>query len=202
MNTFIKIDINNWERKSVFDFFSTFENQLFSIDFDLKLPNDFNGKCTRLRTKPYFINLFAMAKVLNEHENFRYRLLDGEVVLFDKLDPIWVEIDKNNNLVIVTCEYDSDIKKFRANMKKKKIVEANYMKENPSHFTVSNNHWLDWTSVTHTRYLHNESNQKLVWGPIRNDSVRFSMETSHLFVDGYHVSQFKERVEALLLELV
>ena len=195
MENFKKIDLDSWDRLSVYNFFSGFEEQLFSIDFDIELPEDFVQKCKSKKLTPFIVTLYTFSLALNSIENFRYRLLNGEVVLFDQINPLWVEIDANKELVPVGCQFDQELEKFLTNLKNRKSMGVEYLKEDPGHFTASNNHWLDWTSVKHTRCTNNETNQKLVWGKIKNDKVRFSMELSHLFADGYHVSLFKKEVE-------
>ncbi len=202
MGKFQKVELVNWQRLSVFQFFSQFDDQLFSIDFDLTLPEDFVRKCKSKRLTPFLACLYSMAKVLNDIEEFKYRLVNNEVVKYDQIDPVWVEIDKNKNLIIVSCQYHTSLDEFKVSLKNRKIVDADYLKNNPDHFTVSNNHWLNWNSVKHTRLLKNETNQKLVWGKIEGKKVRFSMEVSHLFTDGYHISLFKEAVEKELETLL
>lgn len=202
MENYSKIDLETWDRLSVYNFFNGFEDQLFSIDFDINLPEEFVKKCKAKRLTPFVATLYTFSKVLNSIENFRYRLMNEEVVLYDQIDPMWVEIDVNKQLVPVTCKFDSDLEVFVSNLKNKTPVGTGFMKENPAHFTASNNHWLEWTSVKHTRCTNNETNQKLVWGKIVEDKVRFSMELSHLFADGYHISLFKKQVEQMFKELL
>lgn len=202
MKDYIEVDLKNWDRLSVFEFFHRFDDQLFSIDFDLTLPDNFSKSVKEKLLTPFTACLYIMSKVLNDIEEFRFRLLNNKVVLYSKINPVWVEIDKNKNLVPVTCDFETELSSFIQSLKNRRPITSLFLKDVPNHFTVSNNHWLDWTSIKHTRCTHNETNQKLVWGKIEGNSVRFSMEVSHLFVDGYHISLFKKQVEAGLKELV
>lgn len=202
MNNYKIIDLNSWDRKATYEFFHAFQDQLFSTDFDLTLPKNFAAICKQAKLSPFVVFLYAFGTGLNKIENFRYRMLNDDIVLFDRVDPGWVELDVNKNLVIVKCQYTEDFKTFCSNVQNRSVVKAQDLLDDPAHFTVSSNHWVKWSSIKHTRLRDNETNQKLVLGQLDDDKVRLSFEVSHLFVDGYYVSLFKNEVEKSLAKLL
>ena len=78
------IDINSWKRKEHFDFFSSFDEPFFGIITEID--------CTRAYSKAklnggsfflYYIHKSLIAA--NLIEEFRYRLDNNQLVLFDKI---------------------------------------------------------------------------------------------------------------------
>jgi chloramphenicol O-acetyltransferase type B len=75
--------------------------------------------------------IFAVTKYANEIEEFRYRFLDGEVVLYESIDTSFTDLDKETELFkVVNVPMQDTIENF--------IQLAILMAENQKeHFTGS-----------------------------------------------------------------
>ena len=78
-----KIDISSWNRKEHFEFFNTFRRtfwyyNIYRYDY-----------CLRKGEKCKFLFVYYLHKTIaaiNQVENFRYRIEENEVVLYDEID--------------------------------------------------------------------------------------------------------------------
>ena len=76
------IDLEHWNRKEHFKFFSTFDDPFFGITTLV----DFTGiyKQSKEEKKPFFLySVHYLLKCVNETEAFRLRIEDEQVVKYD-----------------------------------------------------------------------------------------------------------------------
>ena len=79
-----KIDLNTWNRKEHFHFFNTFENPYFAvtIPFNVTKAYEFSKKNKLSFFGKY---LHDCMKAINAVENFKYRIIEDEVVLYNTI---------------------------------------------------------------------------------------------------------------------
>ncbi|RTL14004.1 MAG: chloramphenicol acetyltransferase, partial [Flavobacteriaceae bacterium] len=80
-----KIDISSWNRKEHFEFFNTFEEPFFGITTSIDMTIAYEkAKAMQI---PFFVYyLHKTIAAVNQVENFRYRIEENEVVLYDEID--------------------------------------------------------------------------------------------------------------------
>ena len=82
MNTYKIVDQNTWKRATHCAIFRSCVEPAFCVTFDLDI-TAFYRKIKQKSLSFTFAMIYAVAKCANQIEEFRYRFLDGQVVLFD-----------------------------------------------------------------------------------------------------------------------
>ena len=109
-----KIDVENWNRKKIYDWFKEFSNSCWGMTKELDITS--LVKYTKESRTSFFINmLYIVMKTLNNFESMKMRFVDNEPVFYDKATPAYtvmtesevfenVIVSKNKiNLVETLC---------------------------------------------------------------------------------------------------
>ncbi|MCM1545404.1 MAG: CatA-like O-acetyltransferase [Clostridiales bacterium] len=94
------IDIENWNRKVIYNNFIGYSNPIFSISSRLDVTQLYDY-CKNKGISFFTAFTFIAGKCLNGVEEFRLRLKDGKVVLYDRIRPSFIV--KRADGVISTC---------------------------------------------------------------------------------------------------
>lgn len=202
------INVENWVRAA---HFSTFKNYIlphYCITAELDISKFYRRvKENGLSFSLAFI--FAVARCANEIENFRYRFLDGEVVLYDEISTSFTHMDKGDELFrVVSVELADDIGSYIAAATKAAHGQEKYFPGLPKNTMLfSALPWLTYTHVSCTSSGNkDDAIPKIHWGKFfsRNEKLimPFSVQAHHGFVDGLHMSRLFARVQEFLDEEV
>lgn len=193
-----KIDVNNWKRKSPYENFISYTNPVFSLSTRLDV-TELYERCKREKTSFFIDFLYIVMKCLNSIEEFRLRILNNEVVLYDEIHPSYIVLTDEN--VIVTCRtemsnsYSDFYRKASediavAKKRKDQDSEFNFNKENNCYY-ISCMHWVDLVSVSNPYDLKNNDSSsipRLTWSKFVDESGRKKMmmdiSVHHALVDG------------------
>lgn len=202
-----ELDITTWNRKEHFEFFCQFEEPFFgtTIQFD----------CTKAYAKSkelgvsfflyYFHKTIAAA---NNIENFRYRIQDGKVYIYDKINASSTILRDNKTFGFSEVEFDENLDVFIQNYKKEAIRVQNtsglFSREhgkNIIHFSALP--WINFTSISHSRsFTFPDSCPKFSFGKMTEENgkkfMSMSVHVHHGLVDGYHLGLFFEEFERLM----
>lgn len=201
-----KLDITNWNRKAHFEFFSKFEEPFFGITI--------NVDCTKAyetaKQKGISFFIFYLHKTLaaiNAIENFRYRIIDGEVIVYDTINasPTIMRDDTTFGFSFVT--YFEDLTVFNENA----MLEIERVRNTSGLFTrdfsgeynlihFSSIPWVNFTSVSHSRsFSFPDSCPKVSFGKMTEENGKkimpMSVHVHHGLMDGYHVGLFVEEFQ-------
>jgi chloramphenicol O-acetyltransferase type A len=202
-----KIDITSWNRKEHFEFFSTFEEPFFSITTPIDMTIAY--KKAKVKQIPFFVYyLHKTIAAVNQVENFRYRIEENEVVLYDEIDASATIMREDKTFGFSFMKFDSDIHNFtkivQTEIERIQVTHGLFTRkfpENIIHFSAIP--WINFTSLTHSRnYTLPDSCPKVSWGKLMDENGKKTMSVAvmahHGLVDGYHMGLF---VEALQTEL-
>lgn len=205
------IDTDKWKRKAPYECFSKYDNPIFALSTRLDVTK--LVRHCKLTGDSFFANvLYVAVKCLNGIEDFRIRIKDGKVVLFDKCDPNYIVI--NNDGVIVTCrtEYSADYKTFYKSVRS----DTEFAKQSTSGvkfsdraandvFYVSCLPWLDFVSVINPydlKDVDSSSIPRLTWGKFTEENGRYKMTMDiaahHALLDGYPLTQAFALIQNML----
>ncbi len=202
------LDVTNWARRDLFEFFRGYDNPYFNICTRL----DITELYTYLRSKPSVsISLalhYVALRAANEIEPFRYRLKDGKVLIYEIIHGGTIVLQPNESFNFAYFDYQTDFGNFIAGAQQS-VDEASRdnkplhddPSENRLHFTVLP--WVSFTSFAHARnFGREESIPKIAFGKFFKENDRmlvpFSVEVHHALMDGLHVGQYVARVQELL----
>ncbi len=206
-----EFDIANWNRKSQFEFFKTYEDPFFNITANLEVTNLFKF-CKKHNLSFSLASIFVALKSINEIEEFKLRILNNKVVIFDKVEIGSTILNDDNtfsfcyyNYASSIFEFDKASKKVIENHKKGIVFEPKEEMLNLVH--CSTLPWISFTGFKHAR-KGDEADKgipKIIFGKVFEENtvrkIPFSVEVHHALMDGYHVALLFQKMQNYIDEL-
>ena len=204
-----ELDIDSWERKPHYEFFKGFDEPFFGACVDISCGKAYQ-KCKENGWSFFLYYLHKTLVVVNAVENFRYRT-DGEKVwVYKKVHATPTVLRDNKTFGFSYMDYHKDFKVFQKSAQEEiaKVKEGDDLvpaepNSNVIHF--SSLPWLDFSSFSHARHFKGvDSCPKISFGKMTGQDGQLKMPVSihvhHALMDGYHVGQFVEKLQALMDE--
>ncbi|WP_124098969.1 CatA-like O-acetyltransferase [Ruminococcus sp. Marseille-P6503] len=147
--------------------------------------------------------IYAVMKCANELENFRYRFLDGNIVLYDKCGTEFTYLKDGDELFYYICApYAESMEEYINNAERIIAEQKTYFDSLPANdaFQFSPMPWFSYTSVSHTFSGDNtKANPMFDWGRFYEKNGRklmpFSVQVHHSFADGIHVARLYQKLQ-------
>lgn len=204
-NKYTIIDEKNWNRSLHCSIFRNSIEPAFCITLELDITN-FLKKTKDQNYSFTMAMIFAVSKCANEIEEFRYRFVEGKIVLFDKIDTAFTYLDKETELFkVVNVEMKATIAEYVSAATKAAIEQKEYFTGPLGNdiFQFSPLPWISYTHISHTNSGKKDNATPLFdWGKYfeRNDKVilPFSVQAHHSFVDGLHVGKLITKLQDFL----
>ncbi len=203
------IDIPTWERKEIFEFFSGFSDPYFGLTAAVDV-TAVVLKAKREGASVFALYLHACMKAINSIENFKYRVIDGQVHVFETINASTTILRANKTFGFSFVNYDLDFDVFKKNIDAEKERVHNSTNLFPPVNTLdcvycSAIPWVNFTG--HKEPVlgkEMETVPKLAYSKITKNKERYSMTVSldvnHALIDGYHASLFFTRFQEFLDE--
>lgn len=204
-----KLNLDNWNRKEHFLFFSQMEEPFFGITTRIDCTNAYT-KAKELGVSFFTYYLHKTLVAVNTVENFRYRIIDKEVYVFDRIDASATILREDKTFGFSLMEYDENLNEF-AEITRKEIdriqnttgLITRDFEINLIHFSAVP--WIDFTSYSHARnFTFPDSCPKVSFGKMvdknGNKTMAISVHVHHGLVDGYHVGEFLTVFQELMNE--
>jgi chloramphenicol O-acetyltransferase type A len=206
------IDLENWKRKEHFAFFNRMDYPQYNICLNLDVTKF--KQFTKQRDLPfYYAMIYAVTRVVNETEEFKYRIRDGKVLLHDTVHPSFTDMnaDKENDLFkFLVVDMTADIGEFvksaqDTNCSQTEFFPAEKLAGRDDLIYITCIPWISFTHISHTISLNkNDSVPRISWGKyfMQNGKIMlpFSVQVNHAFVDGVHVGKYVGRLQHFLDE--
>ena len=195
------LNIDTWARKDHFNFFTRFEEPFFGVCVNVDCTNAY----TIAKEKGYSFFLYYLHKAMaamNAIEPFRYRIVDGQVWVYDNIHPSptinrpdgtfgFAYMEYHHNFVTFAAGAQQEIERVQSSTGLVPAVAG----ENVVH--CSSLPWINFTSISHARsFSFKDSCPKISFGKMtEKDGVRsmpVSIHVHHALMDGFHVGQFLE----------
>ena len=204
-NRYTIIDPETWKRKDYCRIYRNAALPQYCVSFELDVTRF--KKLTRERDLSFTLAfIHAVTKCANEIEEFRYRFLEGKVVLYDSIDTSFTYMDRDTELFkVVGVPMRDSVEEY--------VRLAGTMAENQKeHFTgpVENDAyqfsalpWIRFTHISHTDFGNPEKAQPIfAWGRFQKKDGKwmmpFSVQVHHAFVDGIHIGKLADRLQRYL----
>lgn len=201
------IDLNSWNRKSHYEFFSKFEEPFFSIttpiDCTIALKK---AKQNNLSFFVYYLHKTLVA--INKIENFRLRIEENNIVLYDEIDASATIMREDKTFGFSYIKFDKNITSFNSIVKNEieriKQTSGIFTREYPKnivHFSAIP--WINFTGLTHSRnYSTPDSCPKISFGKVvdvnQKKIMSLSITAHHGLVDGYHMALLVDEIQNLM----
>ena len=206
-NSYKEIDEKTWERSMHCAIFRNSIEPAFCVTFEIDI-TDFLRKVKNEGLSFTIAMVYAVCKCANEIEAFRYRFLDGKVVLFDKIDTAFTYLNKETELFkVVNVPMCNDIKKYVELATKTAQDQKEYFTGPLGNdvFQCSPMPWITYTHISHTNSGKKDNATPLFdWGKYYEKDGRvvmpISVQAHHSFVDGVHIGKFAERLQIYMNE--
>ncbi|MCD8300238.1 MAG: hypothetical protein LUC41_03580 [Clostridiales bacterium] len=207
-----RISDENWTRADLVEKYSTYVFPYINLGVELDVTGLYRfAKENGLSF--YCAMMHTAIKAALTIENFRYRLVEGEPYLCEKLDPSFVHLAKGQErFLVVHGEYREDIVDFcRVNMEK--MREAEQGRQIRGKISAeSSKEILYITCIPWVKYTHfvrtiedarTDNIPRLSWGKYEENErgrlmMPFSVQVHHALMDGYHVGIYMQRVQNIL----
>lgn len=206
-NTYKVIDEKNWNRAMHCAVFRNSVEPAFCVTFEVDVTN-FLEKVRKKNLSFTLSMVYAVCKCANEIEAFRYRFLDGQVVLFDRIDTAFTYLNKETELFkVVNVPMADTLEGYVKSATQISNEQKEYFTGPLSNdvFQCSPMPFLTYTHISHTNSGKKDNATPLFdWGKYyekdRRHIMPVSVQAHHSFVDGIHIGQFAEKLQEYLNE--
>jgi chloramphenicol O-acetyltransferase type A len=201
-----KIDLETWERGAVFHFFRAFSEPFHGVCIRIDCTETFHFA----KDHGFSIFLSLMHRSLaaaQQVENFRTRIVDGEVWRYEEIDGGSAVGRPNGTIGFAYYPYHRCIEEFvaEASIEVDRVRLRNDLERptNANLIRYSTLPWFDFTSISHARdFSTDDGAPRITFGKITETNGRRTMPVSihvhHGLADGLHVAQFVDQFQKLL----
>lgn len=206
-NTYQVIDEKTWDRAMHCMVFRNSIEPAFCVTFEVDITNILT-KIKEQNISFTIAMVYAVCKCANEIEEFRYRFLDGKIVVFDKIDTAFTYLNQDTELFkVVNVPMQNSIEEYVE-------VATRTAREQKEYFTgplgndifqCSPMPWVTYTHISHTNSGKKDNATPLFdWGKFYEKNGRIvmplSVQAHHSFVDGIHIGKFADKLQKYMNE--
>jgi len=201
-----KINPQTWDRAATFNFFRAFTEPFHGVC--LRVDCTATYRYAKDHSLSVFLSLVHRALAAAQQvENFRTRIVDGEVWLYQQIDG-GSTVDRPNGTFgfgYYRFQPGLDVFVHQAALEMERVRQRNDIErstaQNLIRFSVLP--WLDFSSISHARdFARDDSAPRITFGKITEADGRRTMPVSihahHALADGLHVAQFVEHFQNFL----
>jgi chloramphenicol O-acetyltransferase type A len=204
-----KLNLNTWNRKEHFQFFKQMEEPFFGITTRIDCTKAY-AKSKELGVSFFTYYLHKTLIAVNANTNFRYRIIDDEIYIFDTIDASATIFREDKTFGFSLIEYNENLTAF-AEIAKREIERVKNttglitrdFEINLIHFSAVP--WVDFTSYSHARsFSWLDSCPKISFGKLVEENNKKTMAMAihvhHGLMDGYHVGEFVSLFQEMMDE--
>ncbi|MDD3129599.1 MAG: chloramphenicol acetyltransferase [Candidatus Izemoplasmatales bacterium] len=204
------IDIYKWKRIKHYQYYKGFDNPCFSINvnIDITLLISYIRE-NKMSFFPVF--MYCLMTGINNIEEFRYRVINDRVVLFDQVDPSYTVLNEDESFVFCNTVYNSDFKLFCNNVIKDiQIAKSGSNLKDESGFEkyifISSVPWFSFTGLTHPfKKEDNHSIPRVTFGKFFEQNGLYllpvSIQAHHGLLDGIHIAKLLDNIQQIIKSL-
>ena len=202
------LNLDNWKRKEHFNHYKQFDEPYFGVTTELDITQAYQ-KC---KAEGISFSLFChyfVAKVLNEIEEFRYRIKGKEVVVYDRIHvgTTVLRMDKTFSFAFVpyTPSFIHFLQNGKIEFEKVRQTSGLGLNEDTARIDIihfSTLPWIQFNGLSHARKFGDfGSIPKVSFGKFHDENgvkrMPISVHVHHGLIDGYHIGQAVEALQKL-----
>lgn len=200
-----------WYRENQFEFFKNYEDPFFNITTQIDVTR-LQNYCHKQRKSFSLGCIFVAIKAINSIEEYKLRFSNGQVVLFDQVNVGSTILNDDNSFSFCDFQFAEEFDAF-VNAAVEVIANYNQHRMHESHLDplamvhCTTIPWVEISGFKHARKGDEKAQgiPKLVFGKRFEEGgkykISFSIEQHHALVDGYHVGQLIQKMEAIMAAL-
>lgn len=202
-----EIDEKTWKRALHCQIFRNSANPQYCVTFELDITN-FLAKVKAKKLSFTMAFIYAVSNCANEIEEFRYRFVDGKVVLFDRIHTAFTYLNPDTELFkVVNVEMQDTLEEYVAVATQTAVNQKEYFTGPLANdvFQFSPFPWVSYTHISHTDSGKKDQATPLFdWGKFferdGKTMLPFSVQVHHSFVDGIHIGKLADGLQKYLKE--
>lgn len=199
------VDLKTWKRTVHCEVFRNYIEPAYCISLELDITN-FVQQIHKKNLSFTFSMIYAVSLCANKIEEFRYRFVDGQVVLFSQIHTAFTYLDPTSELFkVVNAEMKDTLEEYVAAAKAAAKNQTAYFTGPLGNdvFQFSPLPWISYTHISHTNSGKKDNATPLFdWGKYyeKNGKILlpFSVQVHHSFVDGIHIGKLVDTLQSYL----
>lgn len=204
-NQYKIIDETTWKRAFHCQVFRNSIEPSYCVTFELDITNFL--KKVRKDDLSFTLSLiYIVSRCANDIEEFRYRFLDGKIVLYDKINTAFTYLNKETELFkVVNVEMQDTLEQYNSVAARKAEDQKDYFTGPLGNdvFQFSPMPWVSYTHISHTNSGKKDNATPLFdWGKYFDRDGKkilpFSVQVHHSFVDGIHIGKLVDSLQNYL----
>ena len=202
----MSFDIENWERREIYEFFSGVDQPFYSVTFRLDVTK--LRRYTRAHALPFYLSLtYLVTQAMNSVPEFMLTIRDGQPDMLPRREPSFTDLAPGSECFrIVTCPVAGSMEDFCREARRMADAQERFIvteSESDALIFISCLPWADITSLTNERLCDfDDCVPRVAWGKYveRDGRVELGMalEVNHRVIDGVHIGQFVRALEGLI----
>lgn len=194
-----KLPLETWNRKAHFEFFKEMQEPFFGVTVAVDCTVAYQ-KSRELGISFFAYYLYKTLEAVNKMECFRYRIIENEIYIFDRIDASATVLREDKTFGFSYMKFDENLDIFKSIVRDEiariqtttGLLTTQYP-ENLIHFSALP--WINFSSFSHARsFTWPDSCPKISFGKMvdENDKKTMSMSVHvhHGLMDGYHLGEF------------
>ena len=205
MNAYEKIDMTAWKRAEHYRHFIKYQMPEYRITVPLDI-TEFR-KYVKARGWSFTLAMnYAVAYCANQFEEFRCRIVDGEPVLFDRIDTSFTYLNKKTDLFrTIAAPLTSSMEEYVKTASEIAAAQDSYFdQEAPvDTFLLTAMPWFSFTQCSHADEGGERNGMPLFeWGKFElregREIMPFTAHVHHSFVDAVHIGKLVNALQEYL----
>lgn len=204
-NPYKIIDETNWKRAFHCQVFRNSIEPSYCVTLELDITN-FLKKIRKDNLSFTLSLIYMVSRCANDIEEFRYRFLDGKIVLYDKINTAFTYLNKETELFkVVNVEMQDTLEQYNSVASRKAEDQKEYFTGPLGNdvFQFSPMPWVSYTHISHTNSGKKDNATPLFdWGKYFDRDGKkilpFSVQVHHSFVDGIHIGKLVDSLQNYL----
>lgn len=198
------LDIDSWNRKDLYRHFRTLADPTFALVVNVEVDKAYDF--AKKNRKSFFATyLHACLKALNSIENFKYRIEEDKIAIYDTIHVSATILRPDKTFGFSFFHFSEDFEAFNQGFLKEKERIMNTTDLFPPEYSLGCIHcsaipWAHFTS--HKEPVSGDKNAsvpQLAFGKVKEEQGKklmpVAININHALVDGYHVGQFFEKFQ-------
>ena len=201
-----KIDLKNWSRRQHYYHFIALKDPYFALTIPLDVTVAYK-KSKDDNISFFAVYLHACMMAINQTENFKYRIINGEIFELDVIHASATILRQDHTFGFSYINFSENFEEFNLNIirEKKRVHESSELY--PPKYGLDCIHcsalpWFSFSSQKEPFSGLQDSIPKIAFSKSYQHGDRLLMNVSisvnHALVDGYHVSLFSQKFQDFL----
>ncbi len=201
------IDLENWERKDHFEFFSKFSDPFWGLTLNVDCTIAYQ-RAKENNNSFYLYYLYQSLRAVNQIDAFKLRIEDKMPIRYDRIDAS-ATVDRTEGAFgFSMMVFKEDFEEFQAlarveiaRVRAGRGLETGVAGQNVIHYSAVP--WISFTSLSHARHsAFKDSVPKISFGKTFRQGSQLMMPVAihahHALVDGFQAGQFTELFQKYL----